>query len=1060
MAGEAVLEIYSETGNLQVTGTGGIGYGLSATGNLTLVSDGAQHPQPMVVGTITVTGTNPVLAFKASGQVNVTTVTVNGSTVTYRLRAQSRVAIGLQWWLFDAAAMASKDPTLAGVAAGLYDEFGVMTFDASMAALRIAGVVETPKDSETIPNGPFTSLGSTSDFVVPAGKVYAIVQATPGFINTTYDTGAYSNSVDRPQQVEIGEGQEPPLGMRWRYQNLESYQSTGGYAGGNVIRVGMTRFEFFPGWNSADSTPHINVYGQARHLIVDVTNFVAAGGVDPTNINVAVNATARSVSTGGAQTISQSTTPTITATASGGGAPYSYIWEYVSGDASVVPTSAQAVVSTAFSTTTTNQPAGTTRSAVYRCWVEDANGYVGYSPDVTFTHVAEAYSVDVTPNSTTWGSVTINTNEPTGWNGTTSQIAGINQPITLRVERYDYSGNLSGCLVHVYRGPTANGPWTGLGSFDVRAGGFQYFDAVFTNGEFLHYAIDASTTERRRTGQFRLVVHNLTAGTQLSDLWNYVTVDADDNFTIPDYTLDAVGWDNISGSTSANDLSTANAYRTLGGINRNINLRATVSGLNGNLSAGSRLEMFVGGSLRFHSTNLSNGSWAGGDFAPGEQVAFVARAISGDGQARSGSYTVTVTNQTTGATVSQFVVNQSVAGADYTPDTIVWPTFSVASNDPDASWSSTAYGEHYVTGINRPVTIRFERYGYQGNLTALYFDCFTLPPGASSWTHHGFFSAHESGTRYLDVANVTNGTRIAINPHAISDNGRREGQCQTVVWALTNGSTQFAASGTNTFVVDADNNYIPPDWTPNGLSLSDISLNTNDPSGWTNNCIFTVSGINQTITLRFNRGNQVDSGGIFTRRLYIYRSSNGGASWDEYPIGAGANNTVDIAVNNGDVFHIRAYCDTTAGRGETSFTTWITNLTTGAGLGSFNCYATVDADNNHNVAGPPVVTITGTYLVPGHEFANPGVNRTVNVGQSSCTVTGGTAPFTYQWERIYGLSTWSISSPTSPTSSFSYTGRTNFTAEASFRLKVTDAQGRVAYSDSNYCLASAGNVEA
>lgn len=1052
---EAVIQIFSENGNLQVTGSGGIGYGLAATGSLTLIDDGQNHPQPMVVGTVTVNGVNPVLAWKATGNICLERTTVNGSTFTFSLRAQSRNAIGLQYWIFDTAAQSVKDPTMAGIATEVRDEYGVVTFDATMAAMRVADAIETPKTPNTVPQGRVVELSATTDITVPAGRVYAIAQSTPAFVFTTYDSGGYSNSPTKPNQQMVDDGEGPIGTPRWREQTLQSYQATGGYVGGNVIRVGLTRFEnFYQGWVPGSSQPTIDVLGQARHLLIDVTNFTSAGGISPTIVSGGVNATSRSVSTGGAQTISQSTTPAVTVTSSGGSAPYSYLWQFVSGDDQVA--GAGQFTSASFQTTTLNQPAGTTRSAVWRCRITDAGGFVGYSPDVTFSHIAEAYSIDVTPDSTTWGGITINTNDISGWGGTTSRIAGINQPINLRVERYDYSGNLSECQVHVYRGPTADGPWTGLGSFNVLAGGFQSFDATFTNGEFLHYAIGASTAERRRTGQFRVVVHNLTAGTVLSDNWNSVTVDADDNYTVPDYTLDPVGWDSIASTSGLNDASAANGYRTLNGINRQISLRATITGLNGNLSAGSRLEMWVNGQFRYHSTNLANGSWAGGDFNPGEQVAFVARSVSSDGQTRQGSYNVNVVNMTTGAALSTFNVNQTVAAVDTQPDPASFNDITIYSNDPDVAWVGT---ESRVTGINRPLTLRIERYGYNGNLDGAYID-YQVLNAQGQVTDSGYFDVRGTDQydyRYRDVV-VQNDYTVRYWAHGVTNGGRKDAGWNVTIWRMDGSGERWSSRSVNV-TVDADNNYWPPDWTTDPLSLNDISLYTNEPSGWTNNCEFQVTGINQPITLRFNRGNQVDGGGIFTRRLYIYRTSNGGASWDEFAIGAGANNTVDVVVNNGDIFHIRAYCDTGAGRGDTSFTTWITNLTTGASLGSFNCYATVDADNNYNVVGPPVVTLDNYYLDIGNVFMPRGRNVTLDAGQVTATVSGGSAPLTYAWERVDGTAAWTITSPSSATTIFRCAGRTNFVSEASFRLKVTDAQGRVAYSEGVLCRVAAGDVE-
>jgi len=176
MANNVTLEIYSEDGDVQVLGDGGIGFGLSATGNLTLVDDGAAHPQPMVVGTVTVTGTNPILAWKGVGAICLERITVSGSTFTFRLRAKSSTNIGLQYWVFDTAASATKDPTMAGIEAAFYDQYGVTTFDATMAAMRIVDAIETPKDSEVLPVGNFANLGGYTNVTVPSGKVYAVVQ--------------------------------------------------------------------------------------------------------------------------------------------------------------------------------------------------------------------------------------------------------------------------------------------------------------------------------------------------------------------------------------------------------------------------------------------------------------------------------------------------------------------------------------------------------------------------------------------------------------------------------------------------------------------------------------------------------------------------------------------------------------------------------------------------------------------------------------------------------------------------------------------------------------------
>lgn len=740
MANNVTLEIYSEDGDVQVLGDGGIGFGLSATGNLTLVDDGQAHPQPMVVGTVTVTGTNPILAWKGVGAICLERITVSGSTFTFRLRAKSNTNIGLQYWVFDTAASATKDPTMAGIEAAFYDQYGVVTFDATMAAMRIVDAIETPKDSEVLPVGNFANLGGYTNVTVPSGKVYAVVQSTVGFVMTTYDTGAYSNSPTRPNQIEIGDGGEPGPGMRWRYQRLESYQSTGGYTSANNIRVGMTQFEAWEvGWQPASATPHITVYGQARHMIVDVTNFTSATAPNPTVVTGGVNATSRSVSTGGASTITQSVTPSVTVTASGGTAPYSYFWERISGDTTVVANGSATAAS--FSTSTANQPQSTTRSAVWRCRITDKNGIVGYAPEVTFTHTAQAYSVDVTPDPLVLNNISLYTNEASGYtNDCDFRVWGINQTINLQFTRGNQwdSGGIFTRRLFIYHSVNNGASWT---EYFIGAGVNGIANIAVNNGDRIIMRAYMDTTAGRGDTSFTAYITNTTAGVSLGSISVSGTVDADNNYN----------------------------------------------------------------------------------------------------------------------------------NTDTTPDTITnWPSINGVVNENDYSWSTSSYGEHYVNGINQPITLRAEVYDYSGNLDALYMDVFTWPPGAGGWTHHGYFAAHVAGPdglRKLDIGNVVNGTRVAVNPHAITNSGRKSATCRLVLWSVTGVGGQFA-SANQSFVVDNDNNYniggavTPVDWPNMSVFLNSTNGSSSSPN-YSNGPTRTISGLasGQTATISLSGSADGDAQG-------------------------------------------------------------------------------------------------------------------------------------------------------------------------------------------------------
>lgn len=717
---EAILEILRDDGSVQVSQDGGIGFGLSTTGNVTLVDDGAAHPQPMVVAQVTVQGVIPIMAFKSTGRVCIERVGVNGSSFTFYLRAQSGVPIGLQYWIFDTSAAAIKDATMSDIEAALYDQFGVKTFDFTNSWMRVVGTYDQGKHSGAIPTGTAVNLNSTTNVTVPTGRVYAIAQAHPAFILTTYDTGGFSNSETRPNTPIIrpddpGEGG----GMRWRQQQLQSYQATGGYIGGNQIEVGLTRFENFNlGWMPAGSTPFCNVYGQARHMLLDVTNFVSAGAIDPTAVIGNVNATTRTVTTGGAQTIAQSVTPTVTASASGGAAPYSYEWQFVGGSDLVWPNglSNQAT----FSTRTTNQPAASDRQAIYRCRITDANGYVGFTPDVTFTHTVSAYSADVTPdpvatlaaiapstpnpiaygtprsfritgitapvtlrisraavlnsgnlvkkNLTVWtsndgvnftvrstltadtqhfdlvvnngqyvqltievetsagvaraawnvtvsnqstggstittmavdaivdndnnhnvgpdltpdpfsytGSLSLVTNEPTIWNGGQSNVGGITAPVTLRVERYGFTGTLDQAAIHVYLDKRDGQGWQHQGSIDPRLGGLRFLDVVVQPGWAIHTPVQATTNGGRQDASFQLVIWNLSVAPNYQVVAQNVsiTVDADNNHNLPTYGAAALNFTGLTTYPTEHPAPTSHSSNTvtLSGPNRPVTLR-------------------------------------------------------------------------------------------------------------------------------------------------------------------------------------------------------------------------------------------------------------------------------------------------------------------------------------------------------------------------------------------------------------------------------------------------------------------------------------------------------
>lgn len=610
-----------------------------------------------------------------------------------------------------------------------------------------------------------------------------------------------------------------------------------------------------------------------------------------------------------------------------------------------------------------NGGAWTTASGTISAWQTiqvqvqaPATGGASQAATLTVGGVSDSFQVtalgDIDPDAPTFQDIVIHSNEPdVAWVGTESLITGINQPVVLRIERYGYSGNLDGAWIDYQVFDTSN-TMIDSGSFDVTGSDpndLRYRDITVQNGYRVKYFAHGATNSGARSATWGLLVWRMT-GTQV--VWSQknvsVTVDADNNHNVADYTLDPVNWSNLSETSSSTNFVTGGAGAPLTGINRNINLRATITGLSGNLSAGSRLEMWVNGVFRYHSTNLGNGSWAGGDFAPGENVQFVARAVSTDGTQRSGSYTVTVQNITTGQTVDTFSVTQAAAAPDYTPDAFGDFTDQNAVTDAPTIWFGPA---QTITGINRPITLRVERYNYSGNFNEIYVSVYR--DSGAGWVRQGEFDPRNTaGYQYVDFT-VNNGDKIHYAVDARTHEGRKTGSMNMVVWNLSQpgGSVQLSSRNVN-MTVDNDDNYpirnvAPIDW-DNG------AFETSGNTGAGATSYRAVTGIEADITIRADiqnitgQGYNLADGGNF----YIVSATRGNLASKPWRDGG----SLSAVVQPGE--QIRFYTDafTSQGRKQFGFDVQVYNATTGAHLDHHYQSGVLDVDNNYNIGGNVAAT--------------------------------------------------------------------------------------------------------
>lgn len=309
------------------------------------------------------------------------------------------------------------------------------------------------------------------------------------------------------------------------------------------------------------------------------------------------------------------------------------------------------------------------------------------------------------------------------------------------------------------------------------------------------------------------------------------------------------------------------------------------------------------------------------------------------GTQSSAQFRCRVTDSGGNVTFSQQVTFEHVTtAADPHLNPLNWANCTFTTNDNIGAGSNAALT---ISGINQQVNLRFTLTNANSNFSG--GDFYIYRNGVKSRGATGF------GNGFWTDVDVVNGDQVYFYYDGVTTSGRRTMSGTITVTNTTTGATvdTFTIQGT----LDNDdnwNNAPAADYTPNAISVPSLTLNTNEPSGYTQDGQFQITGINQPIVLRFTRGNQVDTGGVFTRRLFIYHSTNGGASYTEYFIGAGPQGIADITVNNGDYILLRGYFDTSGGRGFSSYTGYVTNQTTGTQLASFSVSGTVDANDDYD----------------------------------------------------------------------------------------------------------------
>lgn len=607
------VEVYDESGALQFASDFTVltfVRGATVPGNATSPTDFLPDQGRTRFFDLVVTGVNPVVAVATPGAVGanryrgvgVLSATRSGSTWTYRIlisNNESNADFTFTYWIFDV-----PQPVTSGVGAEAYDPSGVLVWSTAAAVLE-----------------PVNGFAS--------GRRYAALHGL------RIDLGeSFGDDFNNPT-------------VAWTYSSEMAFAATSGTACGTVNIVlanGVSNGLQSPNYPGTG----LNGFGITNPTLwLDVTNLPIEALPDPGSPTVTVNATTRAVTTS-ATTNQTTTTPAASVTASGGTAPYTYQWLMVEGSSLVTANGASN--SASFSTVSANQAPGTVREAVWRCRVQDAAGAVGYSPEVTFRHTVN--QVDLVPDAITSLAVVNGvSNADQEWFGVDyRRITGIDAPVTLRVERYSYSGNADTVELWAVRSPDSVN-WTNVGYADARGSELAYYDMVVNPGEYIGWKVRVATASGRRTVAMDVVVWNLSnpsGPNQISTTpGNTFVVDDDNNYSVTDITPNAISPSNQSNAyAGVTDAFNAGTYFTISGINTPIVLRFTMSGLN--LSGDVYMAQSIAGRTTSGYTESFYSQGQSVDIVAnnGDQF-FVKGYVNGSGPG-SASWSWTVTNHSAG----------------------------------------------------------------------------------------------------------------------------------------------------------------------------------------------------------------------------------------------------------------------------------------------------------------------------------------------------------------------------------------------------------------------------
>lgn len=250
------FKCYSDGGTVQIS-EDYLCYAMTAKGSLTLTLDPTPHPNPVYQGSVTVTGTAPIIAIRAEQPCCVVGISNSGSTWTFNLRG-GVVTTPVDYYVFDEAANAPESSDNFGLKVWRAD--GSLAFHSSTKVLRAVDFIDLPEPSDGWDGDPIQDADAMVARTYEPGRLYAIIQVSACFAFEKYNS---------PLDHGPLPGGFPP--QKW--MDMRGWQSASFIDNGPNAYVGLSKFEDWYDWFISVEPQTRTRWGSLGFLVVDVTNY-------------------------------------------------------------------------------------------------------------------------------------------------------------------------------------------------------------------------------------------------------------------------------------------------------------------------------------------------------------------------------------------------------------------------------------------------------------------------------------------------------------------------------------------------------------------------------------------------------------------------------------------------------------------------------------------------------------------------------------------------------------------------------------------------------------------